>query len=235
MPMSSTEAPTGWAVVHEDPYLIVVDKPAGLPAQPDQTGDPDLLGLLRAHTALPDLELVHRIDRPVSGLVLFAKDADTLRIMNGMFKERAVRKTYWAIVTDRPKGTDWITLEDVLEHDTRTKRSRVVVNGSGPKTISRLRFRALSMGDRYTLVEVEPEGGAFHQIRVQLGAHGHPIKGDVKYGARRGEKDRSIALHARSLAFEHPVTGRELCVEAPAPEGSLWKALLDRIGGNSGA
>jgi len=227
--MSSTEAPLGWAVVFEDAYLIVVDKPTGLPVQPDQTGDPDLLGLVRAHTALPDLELVHRIDRPVSGLVLFAKDADTRRIMNAMFKDRAVRKTYWAIVADRPKSADWITLEDQMEHDTRTKRARVIANGSGQKVVSRLRFRALSIGDRYTLVEVEPEGGAFHQIRAQLGAHGHPIKGDVKYGARRGEKDRSIALHARSLAFEHPVTGREVVVEAPAPDGSLWKALLSGI------
>lgn len=215
-----------WTVVHEDAYLIVVNKPAGSPVQADRTGDPDLLGRLRSHTGIMELELVHRIDRPVSGLVAFAKDADTLRILNAMFKDREVRKTYLAIVAGRPGGTEWITLEDVLEHDPRSKRARVVEHGNEGKAVSRLHFRTLATGDRYTLVEVEPEGGAFHQIRAQLGAHGHPIKGDVKYGARRGEKDRSIALHARSLVFEHPVTGREVRVEAPAPNGALWSALL---------
>lgn len=229
--MSSTES-GGIRVLHLDGQLCAALKPAGMPVQPDLTGDASLLELLSRQLADPGLGLVHRLDRPVSGVVLFARDAATLAELNRLFRERRVEKRYWAIVEGRAGNG---VAEHHLLHDTKAHRARVLPAGADTGEPARLRTTVLAHGDRYTLVEAVPEGGAFHQVRTQLAATGHPIKGDVKYGARRGEKDRSIALHARSLRFQHPATGGTLTIEAPAPEGPLWGALLAmaaRDGGN---
>jgi len=156
-----------------------------------------------------------------------ARDPEVLRDLNEQFRERAIAKHYWAIVEGRVEGTasaEWTLLEHELDRD--GKRKKAVLRADPSRVPSRLRYRVLVIGDRFSLLEVVPEGGAFHQIRAQLGAAGHAIRGDVKYGARRGEKDRSIALHARSLSFVHPVTAAPVTVEAPVPAGAIWRAML---------
>ena len=207
----------------EDPYLLIVHKPAGMPVQPDLTGHRSLQEVLSARFPLRPPVLVNRLDRPVSGAVLFAYDEQALAAMNKAFRERTVDKVYWAIVEGRMGSS---VLHHHTVHDKRSFKSRIVSGKDGDRELV-LHVRSLADGDRYTLVELRPEGGAFHQIRAQLGASGHPIKGDVKYGARRGEKDRSIALHARSLGFVHPLTHRAVLAQAPAPRSPLWRTLLD--------
>ncbi|MDX9749856.1 MAG: RluA family pseudouridine synthase [Flavobacteriales bacterium] len=205
--------------MHHDAVLCAVWKPAGIPVLPDRTGDPDLRTMVRARPGHDRVEPPHRIDRPVSGVVLFALDAPTLAALNQAFRAGRVRKTYWAIVEGRP-GQELVVAHRLV-HDPRGHRARAAADGRPV----RLTATPIAQGDRYTLMEVVPEGGAFHQVRAQLALAGFPIKGDVKYGARRGEADRSIALHARSVSLRHPATGAELVVVAPPPEGRLWQAL----------
>lgn len=207
-------------VLFRDAHLLAVNKPAGVPAQPDLTGDADVCALL----GLRDAGIPHRLDRPVSGALLIALDNDVLNGLNAAFADRRVEKTYLAIVEGRvEQGAD---LAHHLVHDTRLRKARVVDGPRKGATLCRLRVDPVRVGDRYTLVKVVPEGGRFHQIRAQLSAAGHPIKGDVKYGARRGEPDRSIALHAHRLRFEHPLTGAPLEVVAPPPGTGIWPRLL---------
>jgi 23S rRNA pseudouridine1911/1915/1917 synthase len=225
MRTSSTEHPAP-GILLESAHLVAVNKPAGVPTQPDRTGDRSLLAFMeereRGKGGASGIGMPHRIDRPVSGVVLFTRTPEALQVMNELFRSGGVHKTYYAIVEGRAPGEG--ACENVLEHDAKQHRSRVVMNEQGP--VSRLLFRALAHGDRFSLLEVIPDGGAFHQIRAQLAAAGHPIKGDVKYGARRGERDRSIALHARSLTFGHALFGGRVAVEAPAPTTGVWLVLL---------
>ncbi|MBX2972350.1 MAG: RluA family pseudouridine synthase [Flavobacteriales bacterium] len=209
-------------ILWSDDELLAAYKPGGVPVQPDPTGDADLLSLLRAQRNEPGLQLTHRLDRPVSGVVLFGRTPAATASLNEQFRQREVHKVYWAIVEGRV--ADPVVLEGVVERDGRHRKSRVKQGGDAEAT-ARLLVTPLRQGDRYTLLEVVPEGGAFHQIRAQLSAAGYPIKGDVKYGARRGEKDRSILLHARSITFAQPSTGTRITVVVPVPEGSLWRAL----------
>ncbi len=236
--MSSTDPAPDISILLLDEYLCVANKPVGMPVQADPTGTPSLLERLAEQLGDRTLGLVHRLDRPVSGAVLLARDPDVLRDLNTQFREREVEKCYWAIVEGAPvlKGTEeWQVLEHRLEHDGRAKRARIAETaGNEEGAIALLRFKVLTKGERLTLLEVRPEGGAFHQIRAQLAAEGTPIRGDVKYGARRGEKDRSIALHARSLAFVHPIDGRKMEVSAPAPSTQVWRAMLS-LGEGEGA
>lgn len=224
--MSSTEG-AGLRLLHHDAALCAVWKPAGMPVLADTTGDPCLRTVLQQQLGVQYLEPPHRLDRPVSGATLFALHPEALGRLNEAFRTGAVRKTYWAMVQGRMDLHD--TLVHRITHDTRAKRARHAPPGQGREVRSAV--RPLAFGERYTLVEVRPEGGAFHQIRAQLSLAGFPIKGDVKYGARRGEPDRSIALHARSLAFAHPATGAPLCLEAPVPAGPLWAALAAAVQG----
>lgn len=221
--------------VHTDAWIVVVYKPVGMPVQADRTGDRSLLEVVRTNTGRPELELVNRIDRPVSGLVLLAERGEALRLLNDQFRERAVEKVYWAIVEGKVEGIGPHLLEHSLVQDGNANKAVMM---DVPQAIkARLHATVLASGDRYTLVQVAPEGGAFHQIRAQLAAWGHPIKGDVKYGARRGEKDRSIALHAQALRFQHPITGKELQFRCEPPSGqALWRAILagrDQTGSTS--
>lgn len=218
-PVSSIEP----LVLFEDAWLIALAKPAGMPVQADQSGDPDLLSAARRlRPGNRYLELAHRIDRPVSGAVLFAREPSALAALHGLFRDHAVEKRYWAIVEGKT-GAGPFELAHAIQHDTRAHRARFM---SGGKPNAHMRVSVLAQGDRFALVEAVPQGGLFHQVRSQLAAWGHPIKGDVKYGARRGEADRSIALHALSLRFNHPITGAPLVIEAPRPSSGIWPMLL---------
>lgn len=212
-------------VIHEDEQLLVVNKHGGVPVQPDRTGDRSLLDAVR--DAYPDAQLVHRIDRPVSGAVLFARDARYLDPLHALFREHRVEKIYWAIVTGMvERDTEWV---HHMVEDARSRKARMVGADEAGAHEVRCDMKVLARGDRYTLIELRPAQGRFHQLRAQCAAAGHPIKGDVKYGARRGEKDRSIALHARSLAFVHPFIGKAMNMSAPAPATPLWVALLSGV------
>jgi 23S rRNA pseudouridine1911/1915/1917 synthase len=207
------------AVLYRDDRLLIVNKPSGVPVQSDLTGDVCLLDMLRAAYG-PNVGLVHRLDRPVSGAMVFSLDPPTLAALSEAFRSRRVHKTYWAVVEGSMEGEG--ELRHTLQHD-QGRRKAVVREGEEHV----LRHRCLVKGDRYTLIEVEPMGGAFHQIRAQLAAAGHPVRGDVKYGARRGERDRSIALHARRIAFAHPLSGDAVEAVAPLPPAPIWRSLLN--------
>ena len=210
--------------VFQDGHIVAVDKMPGLPVQPDRTRDLSLLQLVQDLFPGKSVGSPHRLDRPVSGITLFTLDAPTLRSMDALFRQKRVAKTYLAIVEGRMEVAG--ELSHHLSHAGGTRKAKVAEQAAGVEGISRLRFITKAVGDRFSLLEVVPEGGAFHQIRAQLAASGHPIKGDVKYGARRGEPDRSIALHAWRMAFPHPATKSEMMLEAPLPTRSIWPALL---------
>jgi len=214
-------------ILHEDAHLLAVNKPGGLPVQADKTGDHFLLEhLIEMFPSDTSLGLPHRLDRPVSGAIVVTRTPEALAAMNLLFANRAVRKTYWAIVTGTPPEAG--TWAHRLEHDTRNHKARVVENTS--VDMSHVAFSRLAAGDRYSLIELVPDAGRFHQLRVQCAAAGFPIKGDVKYGARRGEKDRTIGLHARQLMFTHPFTGRTLDLLASPPSTGLWPVLVPSTG-----
>ena len=211
-------------LLHRSARCVVLNKPCGVPSQPDRSGDASVLDLLRNGDGLKGLP-VHRLDRPVSGCLLVALDREAAAAYSRTFAERSVRKTYWAVVEG--VALDEARLQDDLHHDAHGRRARVRAGAGG----QRLHYLRQAQGDRLALLEVTISGGAFHQVRAQLAAAGLPVRGDVKYGARRGNRDRSIALHARSLVWTDPFTGMEVQVEAPAPDAPWWRALLNIAGG----
>ncbi len=238
MQANSTEGALKPRIIHHADGFVVACKPAGMPVQADTSGDPDLLSWVQQELNEPGLQLVNRIDRPVSGLVLVAVEGPTLVAANLAFHQQAVRKVYLAIVEGSVSGGPELILEHHLIHDVHARRARVVVADAPQAKVARLQVRVLNRGERYTLLKVLPEGGRFHQIRAQLAAWGHPIKGDVKYGARRGEKDRSIALHAYRLTLPADLTDGQLSFTATPPDVGLWAKLLpgidvDHIGSTS--
>ena len=219
-------------VLYEDNHLIAVAKKAGDIVQGDKTGDVPLSDLVKAY--LKDkyqkpgnvfLGVVHRLDRPVSGVVIFAKTSKALPRLNKMFAEHeAVKKTYLAIVANKPlqsEGTltHWLTRNE--KQNTARAYDREVPNSK--KAI--LDYRLVAESERYFLLEVTLHTGRHHQIRSQLAKIGCPIKGDLKYGAPRSNPDGSISLHAWRLSLEHPVSHIPLTIEAPMPEERLWQEI----------
>lgn len=219
-------------VLFEDNHLIVVNKPSGMLAQGDITGDVCLIDVVKDYVKekyqKPGnvfMGLVHRIDRPVSGVVVLAKTSKALERMNALFKTRDVMKKYWAVVEKMPNPTSG-TLKSFLQKNASENKSYVTKNSTVGKE-SILNYALLSGSDNYFLLEITPETGRHHQIRVQLSSMGCPIKGDVKYGAKRTNKDGSIHLHARSLRFVHPVTKEMIVITAPLPKDGLWDYFSD--------
>ncbi len=219
-------------VIYEDNHLIVVNKAAGEIVQGDKTGDVPLLetvrGYIKEKYAKPGnvfCGLVHRLDRPVAGIVVFAKTSKALSRMCEMFRTGGVSKTYWAITRNTPQEpqarlTHWITTVESTNKSTAHAAPR-----PGAKE-SRLSYRLIARSDRYNLLEVKLETGRKHQIRVQLAAIGCPVKGDLKYGDKRSNPDGSISLMARKIEFVHPVSGKLISLTAPVPEGdTLWSAM----------
>jgi 23S rRNA pseudouridine1911/1915/1917 synthase len=228
MRMSSTEAGPNIDLLYIDEHLCVAWKPTGMPVQPDVTGDPSLLAVLTSQLGDAGMGLAHRLDRPVSGAVLLSRSHAVLQDLNKQFRSRLVSKVYWAIVEGTlPPAEAGVerSLEHILTRDGRSRRAQVQEMAGQQGPVSRTFFRVLAQGERLALLEVRPEGGAFHQIRAQLASYGYPIRGDVKYGARRGERDRSIALHARNITFVHPVFGEPISIEAPIPTTPIWRTM----------
>ena len=220
-------------VVYEDNHLLCVSKRPGEIVQGDKTGDEpmseSLKSWLKEKYNKPGnvyLGVIHRLDRPVGGLVLFAKTSKALSRMNELFRTGDVSKRYWAVVTARPpKHSD--TLEQYLVRNESQNKSYVARQGAatpGAK-LARLSYRLLASGDHYHLLEIELHTGRHHQIRCQLAALGCPIKGDLKYGAPRSNPGGSISLLSRQISFTHPVSKEALTLTAPVPDERLWHDL----------
>lgn len=216
-------------ILYEDNHLLVVNKHCGDLVQPDPSGEQALEDQIKAFIRTRDgkpgevfLGVVHRIDRPVSGAVLFAKTSKALARLNEMIRSGEISKTYWAVTEQRPVPEQG-ELRHYILRDGKTNRSRAFDTPRAGAKEARLRYDTLAASTNYTLVGVELLTGRHHQIRAQLSRIGCPIKGDLKYGARRSNPDGGISLHARGIALMHPVRREPVAVTAPVPKGdSLW-------------
>jgi 23S rRNA pseudouridine1911/1915/1917 synthase len=220
-------------VIFEDNHLLAVNKLATQIVQGDKTGDTPLSELYKEYLKKKYNKpgnvfcgVIHRLDRPVSGVILLAKTSKALSRMNEQFRERDIQKIYWAVVRGTPeliKGT----LVHYLKKNEKDNRSFISKEGVKGALRSELSYEVLKAGDNYSLVEVKPLTGRHHQIRVQLSSMGCPIAGDVKYGDKRGNDDKSICLHARQLIFKHPVQGEQLTITASIPDQKYWNIFKD--------
>ncbi len=219
-------------ILFEDNHLIIVNKLPSEIVQGDKTGDIPLSEALKAYIAQKYnkpgkafLGVVHRIDRPVSGAVIFARTSKALTRMNTLLKEAQIQKKYWAIVAQKPENESGHLVHFLRKNEKQNKSYPYKEGTSGAKR-AELKYQLISKSDRYFLLEVELLTGRHHQIRTQLAAIGCPIKGDLKYGYDRSNKDGSISLHARSVEFEHPVSKESLYIVAPVPhEDTLWNSF----------
>lgn len=213
-------------ILYEDNHLIVLNKRSGEIVQGDRTGDPCMADgikqFLKERDAKPGnvfCGVIHRLDRPVSGVCLFAKTSKALARMNQLIKERSFQKSYWAVVKSEEFGVQSAELRDWLLRNEKQNKSYVVKPGTQGAKEALLDYELLQVSrGGYALVEVHLHTGRHHQIRCQLAHAGMPIKGDLKYGAPRSNPDGSISLHARRVEFEHPVSHQHLIIEAPPPE-----------------
>ena len=221
-------------VVYEDNHIIIVNKQSGEIVQGDKTGDRPLSDIVKDYIkekyqkpGAVFLGVAHRLDRPVSGLVVFARTSKALARLNKMFAEGEVHKTYWAIVKNAPRTSEG-TLEHWLVRNEKQNKSYAYDHERPNAKKAILKYRKLAHSDNYTLLEVNLMTGRHHQIRCQLAAMGCPIKGDLKYGAPRSNPDGSISLMARRVEFIHPVSKAPIVVEAPVPNDNLWQALAPK-------
>jgi len=211
----------GKRILYEDNHLLVVNKLSGEIVQGDKTGDIPIVELLKDYLKQRYSKpgnvfcgVIHRIDRPVSGVVMFAKTSKALSRMNVLVSEHKIHKLYWALVEkELPHKEEYCI--DFMRKNERMNKSFVVSEAQKGWQKAELSYKILGKSDRYFKVEVMLYTGRHHQIRAQLSAHGAPIKGDIKYGAHRPNKDGSIALHARSVSFEHPISHSQIFIEAP--------------------
>ncbi len=218
-------------ILYEDNHLLVINKKVGQLVQGDKTGDESLLELIKKFIKVRDqkpgnvfLGLVHRIDRPTSGLVIYAKTSKALSRLTQMVKNREIQKTYWALVPKEPIPQSQ-KLVHYLKKNEKNNKAIVfpkVTDGAKEAVLS---YQIIKTLDNYQLLEIDLETGRHHQIRAQLSKIGVPIKGDLKYGAPRSNPDGGISLHARKLEFIHPVTKEEVQISAPVPDNDpVWKA-----------
>lgn len=222
-------------VVYEDNHIIIVNKRPGEIVQGDKTGDEPLSETVKKYLKEKYQKpgnvfcgVVHRLDRPVWGLVVFAKTSKALARLNEMFRDGKVRKTYWAVTRNRPPKQS----DRLVHYITTTERNNKSYASLKPKNGAKeavLSYSLIGASDRYNLLEVNLETGRKHQIRVQLSALGCPIKGDLKYGDKRSNPDGSISLQAHRIEFEHPVSHEHIDVTAPVPGDNLWQALAGSV------
>lgn len=223
-------------VLYEDNHIIAVSKTCHEIVQGDKTGDIPLSETVKAYIKekyqKPGevfLGVTHRLDRPTTGVVLFARTSKALTRLNDMFKSHEmIKKTYWAIV-QTPPPTPQGRLENYLWRNEKQNKSIVVKPSTKDAKRAVLSYKTIAQSDRYTLLEINLETGRHHQIRCQLAAIGSPIKGDLKYGAKRSNPDGGISLHARKIEFIHPVSKLPIVITAPIPEDTLWHTLENNI------
>lgn len=213
----------GDLVLYKNNQLIAFNKPAGIPVQPDKTGDKAMIDLAEIYCQTK-LHLIHRLDRPASGVVLYAKTHGALVSLNEQFRDREVEKIYLAVVQEPPPAPHGVLIHYVKKNAAKN-RTAIYDTEVPDSERAELHYRLLQHIDNYHLLEVRIVTGRHHQIRAQLAAMGCHIKGDVKYGARRANRDRSIHLHAWILRFRHPVTGELEEITAPLPDDPVWKAF----------
>ena len=218
-------------VVYEDNHIIIVNKESGEIVQGDKTGDIPLSETVKEYIkekyqkpGAVFLGVVHRLDRPVSGLVVFARTSKALTRLNKMFAEGDVHKTYWALVKNAPQKTE-DTLTHWLVRNEKQNKSYAYATEKPNAKKAILKYRLIGKSDNYSLLEVQLMTGRHHQIRCQLAAMGCPIKGDLKYGAPRSNPDGSISLQSHRVEFIHPVSKERITVEAPLPDDPLWQAF----------
>ena len=233
-------------VLYEDNHIIAVNKTCNEIVQGDKTGDTPLSETVKAYIKTQYnkpgevfLGVTHRLDRPTSGVVLFARTSKALTRLNEMFREKsvsdqpsAITKTYWAIVQGCPKVPE-ARLENYLTRNEKLNKSFIVGKEQGAKSkdakLAILTYKTLVKGEHYSLLEINLETGRHHQIRCQLAAIGCPVKGDLKYGAKRSNPDGGICLHARKIEFIHPVKKEPICITAPVPDDSLWQQFAASV------
>lgn len=218
-------------VVYEDNHIIIVNKASSEIVQGDKTGDVPLSETVKQY--LKDkyrkpgnvfVGVTHRLDRPVSGLVVFAKTGKALARLNDMFRLGQIKKTYWAIVKNAPKEMEG-ELAHYLVRNEKQNKSYAYDEEAAHSKKAILHYKVIGRSENYYLLEVDLKTGRHHQIRCQLAAMGCPIKGDLKYGFPRSNPDGSISLHARRIVFTHPVSKEEMDLAAPVPEGNLWNSF----------
>ncbi len=223
----------GIEVLYEDNHLIVINKRSGDLVQGDKTGDKPLSEMVKEYIKVKYnkpgdvyLGVAHRIDRPTSGIVMFARTSKALTRLNKMFQEKEIQKTYWAVVQHAPEA-DSAVLTHWLKRNTQQNKSYAHYKsiGAGSKE-STLSYELKAKSKNYFLLEVLPKTGRHHQIRCQLSFIGCPIKGDLKYGAKRSNPDGSIHLHARAVEFLHPVKKEPLKIMAPPPREVVWDSFV---------
>ena len=219
-------------VLFEDNHIIIVNKRAGDIVQGDKTGDKPLSDVVKEY--IKDkynkpgnvyLGTVHRLDRPTTGLVIFAKTSKVLPRLNKLFLSKDISKTYWALVKNEPKKAE-DTLIHWLKKNPKNNKSKAHITEVPDSKKAILHYKTIKKLDNYFLLEVNLETGRHHQIRVQLSSIGSPIKGDLKYGFDRSNKDASISLHARHIEFIHPVKKEPISISAPLPNDPVWNACL---------
>lgn len=213
----------GDSVLYKNNQLIAFNKPVMLPVQPDKTGDKSLLDLGEMYCR-SKLHLIHRLDRPAGGVVLFAKTTSALVALHEQFRNREVEKTYIAAVQQAPPK-DEDTLEHYLIKNGRTNRTAITPADTPGAQSASLHYRRIGSSERYHFLEIQLLSGRHHQIRAQLAAIGCPIKGDVKYGFRRSNPGGGIHLHAWKLGFLHPVSREKVLLTAPFPDDPVWNEL----------
>jgi 23S rRNA pseudouridine1911/1915/1917 synthase len=217
-------------VLFEDNHIIIVNKRAGDITQGDKTGDKPLSDVVKEYVkdkynkpGLVFIGTVHRLDRPTSGVVIFARTSKALERLNKMLRDKVIHKTYWALVKNPPKKTS-DTLINFLKKDTKKNKSFVYKKEIEGSKNAILHYIVIKKLEHYFLVEIDLETGRHHQIRTQLSYIGSAIKGDLKYGFPRSNKDGSISLHARKIKFTHPVSKEEVEITAPTPPDVIWDA-----------
>lgn len=227
------------SILFEDNHLIAVNKKPGDIVQGDKTNDTPLSDFVKEYIRKKYnkpgeafLGTIHRIDRPVSGVVLFARTSKALERMNEKFRERSIKKTYWAVVKNSPAQPSGHLVQYLIKDEAKNK-SRAYDEARKGALRCELEYKVLAKSDRYSLLEINPLTGRHHQIRVQLSHMDCPIKGDLKYGSERSNPDGSIHLHARMLQFDHPVTNLEISIIAPPPDETLWNFFIKQLEGKN--
>ena len=217
-------------VLFEDNHIIIVNKRAGDITQGDKTGDKPLSDIVKEYVkdkynkpGLVFIGTVHRLDRPTSGIVIFARTSKALERLNKMLREKTIKKTYWTLVKNAPKVTT-DTLTNFLKKDTKKNKSFVYKKEIEGSKKAILHYNIIKKLENYFLIEIDLETGRHHQIRTQLAHIGSAIKGDLKYGFPRSNKDGSISLHARKIKFIHPVSKEEIVITARTPKDVIWDA-----------